>query len=188
MPSQKNIQQVEEIKDRFSNTEVVVLTDYQGLNVSEINELRRRFRQAEVGYTVYKNRLMKIVADEMGITGLNDYLKGPTAIATSIDPASPAKVILDFIDEFEKLEVKAGIVGNRVIDAEKVKDLAKLPSKEELIAKALGGLQAPIASLVNVLHRSSPLMGFMNVLNGTVRNLGYVLQAIIDQKKETAEA
>lgn len=185
MPSQKNIQQVEKIRDRFSNAEVTVLTDYQGLNVSEINELRRRFREAEVDYTVYKNTLMKVAADEVGITGLDEYLRGPTAIATSLDPASPSKVILDFIDEFDKLEIKGGIVGNKVIDIDDVKELAELPSREELIAKALGGLQAPITSLVNVLHHGSPLVGLVNVLSGTVRNLTYVLQAI-SEKKETA--
>jgi len=186
LPSPKNIQQVKEIKDQFSNAEVVVLTDYQGMNVSEINELRRRFREAEVNYTVYKNTLMKIAADEVGITGLDEYLKGPTAIATSINLASPVKVILDFIDEFKKLEIKGGIVGSKVIEAEEVKELVNLLSKEELIAKVLGGLQAPIISLVNVLHRGSPLMGLINVLNGTVRNLSYVLQAILEKKK-TAE-
>ena len=188
MPSQKNIQQVEKIKDRFANAEIVVLTNYQGLNVSEINELRRRFREVEVGYNVYKNRLMKIVADEIGITELDEYLRGPTAVATSLDPASPVKVILDFIDEFKKLEIKGGIVGTEVIEADEVKELAKLPSKEELIAKALGGLQAPITSLVNVLHRGSPLVGLINVLSGTVRNLSYVLQAILEKKKTKAEA
>lgn len=200
MPSPKNIQQVEEIRNRFSEAEVVVLTDYHGLSVSEINELRRRFREAKVGYHVYKNRLVKIVADEIGITGLDEYLKGPTAIATSIDHVTPVKVILDFINEFQKLEIKGGIVGTKVISAEEVKDLTKLPSKEELIVKALGGLQSPIVSmvsvlhqvspltrLVNVLHRGSPLIGFVNVLSGTVRNLSYVLQAILDQKKTAEE-
>lgn len=188
LPSQKNIQQVEEIKDRLSNAEVVILTDYHGLNVSEINELRRRFREVDTNYTVYKNRLMKIAADEIGITGLDEYLKGPTAVATSLDHASPVKVILDFSNEFNKLEIKGGIVGSKVIEAEKVKELAKLPSKEELIAKALGGLQAPIASLMYVLHRGSPLVGLINVLTGNVRNLSYALQAILEQKKTAEEA
>lgn len=200
MPSQKNIQQVEEIRDRFSDAEVVVLTDYQGLNVEEINELRSRLREAEVDYTVYKNTLLKIVADERNITGLDEYLEGPTAIATSKDPTSPSKVILDFIDEFEKLEIKGGIIGTKVLDVEEVKKLVDLPSREELIAKTLGGLQAPIASLVNVLHqgsplprlvnvlhRGSPLLGLVNVLNGTLRNLNYVLQAISEQKKTAEE-
>jgi len=200
LPSQKNIQQVEEIKKRFAESEVVILTDYHGLDVSEINELRSRFRKANVGYTVYKNTLMKIVADDMDITGLDEFLQGPTAIATSTeDPSAPVKVILDFIDEFEKLEIKSGVIGTKVIDVDDVKELTKLPSKEELIVKTLGGLKSPLASvvnvlhqassvtrLVNVLHRGSPIMGLMNVLNGTLGNLTGVLQAIAEQKK-TAE-
>jgi large subunit ribosomal protein L10 len=141
--------------------------------VAQDTKLRRKLRDAGVEYRVVKNTMTRIAAKEVGITGLETYLEGPTAIAISYtDPVAPAKVISDFIKEnkLQFLEVKAGIVEGKVIDAAGVKTLASLPPREVLIAQVLAGMQAPIAGLVNVLQ-------------GSIRNLVYVLDAVREQKE-----
>jgi len=201
MPSQKNIESLEEIKQKFGDAEAVVLTDYQGLDVAEINELRRRFRESNVEYKVYKNTLMNIAADELNIQGLDQHLEGPTAVAMSQDTAAPVKVIRDFIKEFEKLTIKAGFLGTRLIPAENIDDLLKMPTKDQLISQVLGQLQAPISSLlgtlqqsnaipplVNVLNQVSPMAPLTNTMQNIVNNFTYVLQAIATQKEEESES
>ncbi len=201
MPNQKNIEQVQEIKEKFAAAEVVILTDYHGLNVAEINELRRLFRDSDIEYKVYKNTLMNIVADELGIKGLDQYLEGPTAVAMSQDVAAPVKVINDFIKSNDNLQIKAGMLGTQVIEAERVNELLKIPSKEQLIAQVIGQLQSPITSLIatleqtspivpllNTLQQISPIESLTNVLQNTINNIIYVLQAIAAQKEQITEA
>ena len=154
MPNQKNIETLEEIKQKFSAAELVILTDYQGLNAAEITELRRRFRESKVDYKIYKNTLMNIAANELSIHGLDQYLQGPTAVAMSQDVAAPIKVINDFIKQFQKLKIKAGMLGVKVTPPENINDLLKIPTKDKLISSVLGQLQAPIASLLGVLQQS----------------------------------
>ena len=200
MPSQKNIETLEEIKQKFAEAETVILTDDQGLDAGEINELRRRFRESNVEYKVYKNTLMTLAANELDIQGLDQYLEGPTAVAMSQDVPAPVKVINDFIKEFQKLTIKVGLLGQRVIPAEVVDDLLKMPTKDELISNVLGQLQAPIASLLGTLQQSSPMLPLVRVLyqispvtpltttlQNMVNNYTYVLQAIATQKEQTPE-
>ena len=188
MPSQENIQQVDMIRERLQNADVVLLTDFQGLTVTEINELRQQLRDADIQYKVCKNRLVRVVAHELGIMGLDDHLVGPTALATSDDPAACSKILKEFADEHEHLRIKGGLLGKTVIDAAGVDALINMPSKEQLIAQAVGGIKAPLSGLVSVLHNGSPVTGFVNVLNGTVRQLSTALQAVADQKKESESA
>lgn len=164
---------VEELKEKLSNTKGAVLTNYRGLNVAQDTKLRRKLREAGVEYRVIKNTMMRIAAKEAGLEGLVESLEGPTAIAISYtDPVAPAKIISEFVKEskLQALEVKAGVVEGKVIDAQGVKDLASLPPREVLIAKALGSMQAPIVGLVNVLQ-------------GSIRNLVYALEAVRQQKE-----
>lgn len=164
---------VEELKEKLSNTKGAVLTNYRGLNVAQDTKLRRKLREAGVEYRVVKNTMMRIAAQEAGLEGLDESLEGPTAIAISFtDPVAPAKVISDFVKEnkLQALEVKAGVVEGKVIDAQGVKALASLPPREVLIAKALGSMQAPI-------------VGIVNVLQGSIRNLVYALDAVRQQKE-----
>jgi large subunit ribosomal protein L10 len=188
MPNEKNIEQVERIRADFQNSEVIILTEYQGLSVAEMSELRNQLREAEIQYKVYKNKLINVVAQELEIEGLEPYLHGTTAVALSSDPASSAKMLKAFSDKHENLKVKGGILGKRVINAASVDELINMPSREELIAFAVGRLKAPISGLVNVLHQGSPLTGLVNVLNGSLRQITTVLQAIADQKKEAEQA
>jgi large subunit ribosomal protein L10 len=200
MPNQKNIETLGEIKQKFSAAELVILTDYQGLNAAEITELRRRFRESKVDYKIYKNTLMNIAANELNIQGLDQYLQGPTAVAMSQDVAAPIKVINDFIKQFQKLKIKAGMLGIKVTPPENIDDLLKIPTKDKLISSVLGQLQAPIASLLGALQQSSSMLPLVNVLNqispvaplttalqNIVNNFTYVLQAVAAQKEQTSE-
>ena len=167
---------VADLKERLTGAKAAVFTSYSGLTVAQDTELRRKLREAGVSYQVVKNTMTRIAAKEAGLDGLDDIFNGTTALAIAGDDVvAPAKVICDFIkenklDEAGKLSVKAGILDGRVIDTEEVKALANLPSREVLIAKILGSMQAPIS-------------GTVNVLQGVIRNAVYVLEAIRQQKE-----
>ncbi len=161
------------IKEKLSSTKGAVLTDYRGINVALDTKLRSKLREAGVEYRVFKNTMLRIAAAELGLEKMAEYLEGPTAIAMSFtDPVAPAKVISDFIKEnkLQILEVKAGLVEGKVIAAADVKALASLPPREVLVAKMLGSMQ-------------SPLYGLVNVLQGSIRNLVYALEAVRQQKE-----
>ncbi|NLP19054.1 MAG: 50S ribosomal protein L10 [Firmicutes bacterium] len=162
---------VAELKDKLERSRAAVLTDYRGLNVAAMTELRRRMREAEIDYKVVKNTLTRFAARELGVEELEEYLVGPTAIAFSYeDPVLPAKIIVDFAGEYKKLSIKAALLRDKVIQADAVRELAQLPPREILLGQVFAGMQAPIA-------------GLANVLNGVPRNLVYVLDAIREQKE-----
>ncbi len=167
---------VAELKESFSQAKGIVLTGYKGLTVAQDTKLRAKMREAGVTYRVVKNTMLRFAAKDLGYDGLIPHLEGTTAVAYSNeDVIAPAKVIEAFIKEnnlakTEVLIVKAGVVDGKVIDAAGVKELASLPSREVLIAKMLGSMQAPVSGIVNVLQ-------------GTIRNAVYVLEAIRKQKE-----
>ncbi len=188
MPNQANVQQVEQIRALFDSADVVLLADFQGLTVAEVNELRNQLRAEGIGYKVCKNTLINVVAQERGIQGLEPYLKGNTALATSTDPAASSKILLNFVKDHENFQVKGGILGKRVIDAAGVETLQHMPSREVMIAHTVGAISAPLTGLVNTLHQGSPIMGMINVLSGTIRQVTSVLTQVADQKKEAGAA
>lgn len=164
-------QVVEEIREKISKSQAVVLVDYRGLNVEEVTELRKKYKEAGVDYKVYKNSLMRFAFKNAGLEDFNEFLTGPNAIAFSFDdPVAPAKITDEFAKDHKNLEIKAGIVDGKIIDIEEIKALAELPSREVLIAQVLGGLNAPIT-------------GFVNVLQGNIRNLVYALNAIREKQE-----
>lgn len=166
---EEKIKAVEEIKDKFSRANTIVLTDYRGLNVADITELRKKLFDQDIDYKVVKNTLTKIAIKDFDYD-LDEFLEGPTAIAFSYeDPVAPAKILVDFAKTHKELEIKAGVVEGKVASPDVIKNLAKMPPKEELLAKAVGSIQAP-------------LYGIVNVLQGTIRNLVYTLQAVQDKK------
>ncbi len=166
---------VAELKDLLSSSKGAVLVDYCGLTVAEDTELRSKMREAGVKYMVAKNTFIRIAAKEAGIEGLDAYLEHNPAVAFSAeDPVAPAKILNDFSKDHKALEIKAGILDGKVIALDEVKALAELPSREELLAKLVGSMQAPISGLVNVLQ-------------GTIRNFVYTLEAV-RQKKEQESA
>lgn len=160
---------IDEIKEKIESSQAMVLVDYRGLDVAQLTELRKQYREAGVEYKVYKNTMMKFAFKDLGFEEFNEFLKGPSAVAFGInDPVAAAKVTAEFAKKNEKLEIKAGIVDGKIIGIEEVKNLAELPSKEVLVAQVLGGLNAPI-------------QGFANVLQGTIRSLAIVLNAIAEK-------
>ena len=167
---------VAELKEQLTSAKGVVLTGYKGLTVAQDTALRREFREAGVTYHVVKNTMLRLAAQEAGIEGLADHLEGTTAFAFSAEDAvAPAKVIGGFIKKNKLVEsgvltIKVGMVVGQVIDAKEVNALATLPSREELIAKMLGSMNAPISNTVNVLQ-------------GVIRNAVYVLDAVRAQKE-----
>jgi large subunit ribosomal protein L10 len=162
---------VDELKDKLSRAQAVVVTDYRGLDVQEITELRRQLREAGVEYKVAKNTLTTIAARESALSELEQFLSGPTAIAFGYDePVSAAKIISDFARLHRDLEIKGGVLEGRVIGVEEVQALADLPPREELLAMVARAMQGPIA-------------GMANALQGILRNLVYALDAVREQKE-----
>jgi large subunit ribosomal protein L10 len=165
---------VDGISEKMKAAKAMVFADHRGLTVEQDTELRSALRKAGVEYKVVKNTLTKFAAKQNGLDELDSYLSGPTAMASSnSDPVAPAKILSEFSKIFDKLDLKVGVVEGKVIDLNGIKSLAELPPREVLIAKVLGGLNAPISGLVNVL-------------NGNIRGLVVALNAIAEQKQANA--
>lgn len=174
MPSNKILEQkklvVQELSDKVKSAQSIVLADYRGLTVEQDTALRNALRAAGVDYKVVKNTLTSIAMKANGLEDLEGFLNGPTAMAVSTtDAVAPAKILSEYAKKFEKLELKVGVVEGKIIDVNGIKALAELPSREVLIAKALGGLNAPIS-------------GFVNVLNANLKGLVVALNAVAEQK------
>ena len=170
------IEEVAKIKQRLENAKSIVLIDYKGINIEEVDELRNRMRNAGVDYFVSKNTFIKIALNDLGITGLDDTLVGPTAVASSIDDeVAPAREIVNFKDDITKDKAfpsfKLGLVSGEIMTAEQLGKLAKLPNKEALISMVLQGFNAPIS-------------GFVGALSGILKNFVYAVDAIAKQKEE----
>jgi len=162
---------VEELHDKFSRSKVVIVTDYKGLDVATISDLRRKLREADVEFKVVKNTLLIRASEETGVALLKDHFKGPSAIALSYeDPVAPAKVLTAFAKENEKLDIKIGVLDDQVLDIGRIQALAALPSKEALLGQML--------SVINGVPT-----GFVRTLNAIPGQFMNVLQAIKDQKE-----
>jgi large subunit ribosomal protein L10 len=152
----------------------MVLSDYRGFTVKEITELRRKLRAEDSELHIIKNTLIERAATESGYEGLKDSLKGSTAVLLGYrDALSPLKVLVKFIKETEKGGIRAGVVEKTLLSQKDLGELAKLPPKEVLIGKLVGGLK-------------SPLFGLVNVLQGPIRKLVYALNAIKDLPDRTS--
>lgn len=145
---------VEELKNKLSNCQAGVLVDYRGITVEEDTALRKAMREANVDYSVVKNTLLNFAVQGTNYEGIAPFLEGPTAIALGVeDPIAPAKVIGDFIEKQKKLAIKTGFIDGRVVEVAEIEKISKLPSKEELLAKAFGSMKAPITNLARVLNQ-----------------------------------
>lgn len=172
---------VAEIQNWLQNAQGIVVTSYRGLNVATDTQMRRELREAGVSYKVVKNTMLRIAAKKAGIEGLESHLEGTTAIAFSTtDAVAPAKILCDFMKK-NKLEdagiltIKAGILDGKVIEEKDVKALAALPSKEQLIAKLLGSMNAPLSNTVGLL-------------SAIIRNAVGVIAAVRDKKEKEESA
>ncbi len=162
---------IDTMTSKLANARGVYLTDFTGMNVATMSELRRRMRRNHIHYEVVKNTLAKRAITGSGFEALSSQLEGPTAIAiTETDELAPARILGEFVKEFNFPKVKLAIVEGRVFREEEVKALASLPSREILMAQLLGTLQGPMRNLVGVL--SAPM-----------RNLASALDQIRQQKE-----
>ena len=145
---------VAEISENIKDAQSVVVVDYRGLTVAEDTELRKQLREAGVVYKVYKNTMMNFAFKDTDFEQLKDVLEGPSAIAISKEDATaPARILAKFAKTAPKLEIKAGVVEGNLYDAEGMKAIAAVPSREELLSKLLGSLQSPITNLARVLNQ-----------------------------------
>ncbi|MCR6543944.1 50S ribosomal protein L10 [Dehalobacterium formicoaceticum] len=167
----KKEQEVSVLSQYISESSFTVLTDYRGLDVAEVTELRAKMREAGITFKVAKNTLIKLAAHEQGITDLDSYLEGPTAVAFSADPVTLAKILVDFAKTHNDLEIKAGLLEKKNVGVEDLKNLAELPPREVLLAKALGAMQ-------------SPMYGFAGSLAGLLRKFVYALDQVREQKEQ----
>nr|WP_207719450.1 50S ribosomal protein L10 [Clostridium sp. cel8] len=147
---------VKEIKEKMEKSKAIVFSKYQGLTVEEDTELRKNLREADVEYKVYKNTLSKIAARELGYNDAEQILNGPISIAFSYeDVTAPARVINEYAKDHKVLELKGGIIDGEFYDEAKIKQFAKIPPREVLIAKLLGSFKAPISNFVYLLDAIS---------------------------------
>jgi large subunit ribosomal protein L10 len=164
---------VAELHEKLKSASATVLTDYKGMTVTEMTELRNVMVAEQVEYRVIKNTLMRLASQETDAAALEPFLRETCAIAMGYgDPTLPARILKKFTKSNEKLKIKAGVLGRRLLDAEEVRALADLPTREELLGKLLGTLNAVPTSLVTVL-------------SGVPRAFVGVLAAIQDQRKGT---
>jgi len=172
MRREKKEEAVRELAQKISRCNIAIATDYRGLSVAEMTELRRRLRQAEVEYRVIKNTMVRFAAKQAGREGLNQVIEGPIAIAFGYsDITKPARVLLDYMRSSKAgLTIRGGLLAQKVLSASEVTILADLPSKEALIAKLLAGMQSPIFALVQVLNATPA--GFVRVLNARIQQPG----------------
>ncbi len=156
MPSAKILakkqNELNELVNKMKTSTAGVLVNYQGITVADDTALRVTLRKAGVDYKVYKNTMTERACDEAGFTELKPYLIGMVALAVSSDPVAPAKILRQYAEKIQSFEIKAGYVEGQVIDQKGVLALAEIPSKEGLIAKMLGSLQAPLYGLAYVLQ------------------------------------
>ena len=144
---------VSDIKAKIEASQSAVLVDYRGLTVAEVTALRDDCRKAGVEYVVLKNTMVDLAAKELGIEGLDSYLKGPTAVAFGMnDPVSPARILADCIKKTKKMTLKCAVLNNKVLDTKATQALAELPSKEVLIARIMGSLNAPVTNFVYAIE------------------------------------
>lgn len=144
---------IAEIKEKMGKAQGIVFSKYQGLTVEEDTLLRKKLREAGVEYKVYKNTLTAIAAKELGYGDAEKLLEGPVSIAFSYeDPAVPARILNDFAKDHKTLELKGELVQGEMYDADKVKQLASIPSRDVLIAKLLGSIKSPLSNLAYVLN------------------------------------
>ncbi|MBD3223689.1 MAG: 50S ribosomal protein L10 [Caldithrix sp.] len=166
MASPEKIAIVEEYTDKFKQANSVYLADYTGIDVHNVTELRRQFREQNVEYKVLKNRLAKIALHNAGVEDLDDYLNGVTSFIIGYDdPVAPAKIIKSFNKKKEMLKLKGVYFEGKVFTAKQAEGLADLPSREELLAKLLSLLQSPMTKLAGTLQASmQKMVGTLNAL------------------------
>src|SRR4051794_34208765 len=169
-PRPEKVAVVNEVRDRLSSSGGAILTEYRGLNVSELATLRRSLREAGGNYKIYKNTLVRFAVRELGLEDLEEMLLGPTAIAfVDGDAAAVAKSLRDFARGNPNLVIKGGVLGETILSAKDASALAELPSKEQLLAQLAGAMAAPLQQMAGLL-------------NALPQTFAYAIRALADQQ------
>ena len=162
---------VDNLNQRFSKSAIVIVSDYKGLDVSTINDLRRKLREENIEFQVVKNSLLVRAAEQTDVDLIKDQFKGPNAVALSYtDPVAPAKVLTNFAKDHEELEIKGGVLNGQVLELNDIKTLSAMPSRDQLLGKLVSTLNAVPAS-------------FVRTLSEIPKKLLYVLLAVKEQKE-----
>jgi len=144
---------IDEIKGKLENAQAAVVVDYQGITVAQADAMRKKLREANVDYTVYKNTLVKRAIEGTVYAGLADVLDGPSALAISAEDATaPARVLNEVIKDFKKMEFKAGVVEGTFFDKDGIQAVADIPGRDVLVAKFLGSIQSPVGKAVRTFQ------------------------------------
>ncbi len=163
---------IEDLHEKLSKAKVVILTDYKGLDVSSINDLRRNLRAAGIEYQVVKNTLLIRASEDTDAALIKETFKGPNAVALSFDdPVAPAKVLIKFAEENKNLEIKKGVMDGKVLDLNRIQMLSVLPSRELLLSQVLSAMNGVSSA-------------FVRALNNVLERFLIVLQAIKEQKED----
>ena len=174
MPTEAKRETIDDLRAELDASRAMIVSEYRGLTVKEISEIRRALRKQNVTYRVVKNRLMRIAAqDNAAAEALSPLLVGPTAIAFGTDEAATAKAVLDATRPYKIVKITGGVLGSRAIDASSVGKLAALPSREVLLAEALGAIVAPMSTVAGLFD--APL-----------RDVAGLVDALIAQRGEAA--
>ena len=172
MARPEKVEKVKELDEIFSKSQGIYLADFTNMSVELAEKLRSEFREKNVNYKVIKNTLDKRAVEDKAYKDLSKYFQGPTAIAYSYDdPVTPSRILVDFAKENDTPQLKASVIEGKILDLDQTKEMAKIPSKEVLISRIVGGIK-------------SPLSGLVFSLNGIVRNLVYVIHAIKEEKSK----
>ena len=164
---------VAELTSKLQSAQSVYVTDFAGLNVAQVSDLRRKLRKAGVEYVVIKNTLARRALSGASVTGLDEHLKGNTALALGKDAGASAKVLADFAKEHQKPSVKGGVVDGRAVTPAQIKRMAALPPREVLLAELGAAMQAPMA-------------GFLGALQALLSNFAGALEALKTQREGAA--
>lgn len=173
MPTEAKRRTVDELREQLSRSSTLIVSEYRGLTVKEIAEIRRSLRKQAVTYKVVKNRLMKIAASETRGSALDALLVGPTAIAFGTDEAGTAKAVIDAMRPYKQVRITGGLLGDRAIDADGVTRLATLPPREVLLSQIAGAFAAPMATMAGLFD--APL-----------RDVAGLVAALADQRSAAA--
>jgi large subunit ribosomal protein L10 len=178
LPSQKVLEekkkQVADLSEKLKAAHTGVIVNYKGITVADDTKLRKELRESGSNYKVVKNSILRLALKEAGIEGLDSILEGTTAIAVNTeDYVAPARILNNYAKENKNFEIKGGFIDGKSATVAEIQTLAALPSKEELVAQTLRGLNAPIS-------------GFVTVLNGTLRGLVIALNAIAEKQQQSA--
>lgn len=175
MPTVRKSETIEGLSELLDKSLLLVLTEYRGMSVAEVTDLRKQLRPAGAEYHVTKNTLLRIAAQRKGLPSDEALMSGPTAVTfVGDDLVGGAKAILNYAKTSKNFVIKGGILQGQVIKANDLDDITKLPSKQELVSKMLGSLQSPVYGLVNVLAATP--RNLVNVINAPLRDLSIVLQ------------